>query len=91
MTQLTARQDGGKETLRWRQLVPVSVQFTSASYLLLQTLMCYEESTDNKTYDFSTDFLQNWNNFEEQLFSWVITGTVTKYKINYQKEGFLSH
>lgn len=49
MTQLTARQNAGEEALRWRQLVQVSGQFSSASFLLLQTLMCYEESTDNKT------------------------------------------
>lgn len=69
MTQLTARQDAGEETLRWTQLVQVSGQFSSASYLLLQTLMCYEESTDNNTYDFSTDFLQNWNNFKKNSYS----------------------
>lgn len=66
------RLDGGS------QLDKVSSQFSSASFLLLQTLMCCEESTDNKTCEILVQISCNIGiiSEEEQLFSWV--GTVIK-------------
>lgn len=57
------------------QLVQVSGQFSSVSFLLLQILMCCEESTDNKTCEIPAQISCNTGiiSEEEQLFSWVET------------------